>query len=195
MHAQLEAPQGSINLSPCPRSRARCGWRAWLCAPPRSRRFERRMRSPADRLVSALPALPVFTVKTASDLIGRSEVAVGLAVTRLLEVAVGLVAIVPSKRWASSRPSRALSGSWRALTPTRRARHLCDPCLRGRNPECHSHASVTPTTAGPRQARSGPRGDRAARLGSRAGSCVRTRSGIDRPARRREHSCKGRQAG
>ena len=41
------------------------------------------MRSPADRLVSALPALPVFTVKTASDLIGRSEVAVGLAVTCL----------------------------------------------------------------------------------------------------------------
>ena len=46
------------------------------------------MRSPADRLVSALPALPVFTVKTASDLIGRSEVAVGLAVTHLLEVGV-----------------------------------------------------------------------------------------------------------
>jgi Fic family protein len=44
--------------------------------------------SAADLLVAAIPALPVFTVKTAADVIGRSEVAVGQAVTRLLEAGV-----------------------------------------------------------------------------------------------------------
>lgn len=47
-----------------------------------------RRGSAADLLLTAIPALPVFTVKTASDVIGRSEVAVGQAVTRLLEVGV-----------------------------------------------------------------------------------------------------------
>lgn len=47
-----------------------------------------RRGSAADLLLTAIPALPVFTVKTASGVIGRSEVAVGQAVTRLLEVGV-----------------------------------------------------------------------------------------------------------
>ena len=47
-----------------------------------------RSGSAADLLVAAIPALPVFTVKTAADVIGRSEVAVGQAVTRLLKAGV-----------------------------------------------------------------------------------------------------------
>jgi len=47
-----------------------------------------RAGSAVDLLVNALPALPVFTVKTASELIGRSDVAVGNAVVRLLEAGV-----------------------------------------------------------------------------------------------------------
>lgn len=39
-------------------------------------------------LISALPALPVFTVKTASQFIARSDVAVGSAVAQLLEAGV-----------------------------------------------------------------------------------------------------------
>jgi Fic family protein len=47
-----------------------------------------RAGSAADLLVAAIPALPVFTVKTAAEVIGRSDVAVGQAVTRLLEAGV-----------------------------------------------------------------------------------------------------------
>lgn len=47
-----------------------------------------RRESAADLLLSAIPALPVFTVKTAADVIKRSEVAVGQAVTRLLDAGV-----------------------------------------------------------------------------------------------------------
>ena len=47
-----------------------------------------RADSAVDLLVNALPAIPVFTVKTASELIGRSDVAVGNAVARLLEAGV-----------------------------------------------------------------------------------------------------------
>ncbi|MBU6147790.1 MAG: Fic family protein [Actinomycetales bacterium] len=47
-----------------------------------------RTGSTADRLVAALPALPVFTVKTASAFIARSDVAVGAAVKQLLEAGV-----------------------------------------------------------------------------------------------------------
>jgi hypothetical protein len=47
-----------------------------------------RAGSASDLLVAATPALPVFTVKTAADVIGRSEVAVGQAVTRLLDAGV-----------------------------------------------------------------------------------------------------------
>lgn len=54
----------------------------------RSRLGRVRAGSAVDLLVNALPALPVFTVKTASELIGRSDVAVGGAVGRLLEAGV-----------------------------------------------------------------------------------------------------------
>jgi Uncharacterized conserved protein len=47
-----------------------------------------RADSAVDLLVNSLPAIPVFTVKTASELIGRSDVAVGNAVARLLEAGV-----------------------------------------------------------------------------------------------------------
>ena len=47
-----------------------------------------RANSTADLLVASLPALPVFTVKTASEYISRSDVAVGAAVTLLLEAGV-----------------------------------------------------------------------------------------------------------
>lgn len=183
MHAQLETPQGSINLSPMPSKSGTLRVASLaLCTAAIA----------AIRASNALAGRPAGErVTGAAGLHGEDR----LGLDRAKRGGRGPGRNVPSKRWASSRPSRALSGSWRALTPTRRARHLCDPCLRRLPPECPSHASVTPTTAGPRQAPSGPRGDRAARLGSRAGSCVRTRSGIDRPARRREHSCKGRQAG
>jgi len=47
-----------------------------------------RAGSTVDLLVAALPALPVFTVKTASAVINRSDVAVGSAVKRLTEAGV-----------------------------------------------------------------------------------------------------------
>ena len=47
-----------------------------------------RRGSAADLLLTTIPALPVFTVKTAAQVIGRSEVAVGQAVTRLLDAGV-----------------------------------------------------------------------------------------------------------
>lgn len=47
-----------------------------------------RRGSAVDLLLTAIPALPVFTVKTAANVIGRSEVAVGHAVNRLLEAGV-----------------------------------------------------------------------------------------------------------
>lgn len=47
-----------------------------------------RAGSTADLLVASLPALPVFTVKTASAFIGRSDVAVGAAVKQLLNAGV-----------------------------------------------------------------------------------------------------------
>lgn len=44
-----------------------------------------RAGSAVDLLVASLPAIPVFTVKTASELVGRSDVAVGAAIKLLLE--------------------------------------------------------------------------------------------------------------
>ncbi|MDO8307493.1 MAG: Fic family protein [Actinomycetota bacterium] len=47
-----------------------------------------RAGSTADRLVGSLPALPVFTVKTAAGYVGKSDVAVGQAVARMLDSGV-----------------------------------------------------------------------------------------------------------
>ena len=47
-----------------------------------------RAGSTADLLVAALPAMPVFTVKTASEFIDRSDVAVGAAVRQMLDAGV-----------------------------------------------------------------------------------------------------------
>lgn len=47
-----------------------------------------RKGSAADLLLQAIPALPVFTVKTAAAHVGRSEVAVGQGVARLVEAGV-----------------------------------------------------------------------------------------------------------
>ena len=47
-----------------------------------------RSGSTADLLIAAIPAIPVFTVKTAANYIGRSDVAVGQAVTRLVNSGV-----------------------------------------------------------------------------------------------------------
>lgn len=47
-----------------------------------------RSNSAADLLIAALPAIPVFTVKTAAQFVGRSEVAVSAAVARLADAGI-----------------------------------------------------------------------------------------------------------